>query len=105
MPKTLHLTGGMSTSQIWCQTIANIFNCKTVSVKDEGAALGAAIHAAWVWENESGNEIRLKELCDPFIQFDEKSYFTPEKKYVETYHSLNQTLFIFKQTIERIRSG
>ena len=100
MPKTLHLTGGMSTSQIWCQTIANIFNCKTVSVKDEGAALGAAIHAAWVWENESGNEIRLKELSDPFIQFDEKSYFTPEKKYVETYHSLNQ---LYSSLSKRLR--
>ncbi len=87
-PKTLHLTGGMSTSEIWCQTIANIFNCKTVSVKDEGAALGAAIHAAWVWENESGNKISLKELSDTFVQYDQKLHFTPEKKYVETYQSL-----------------
>ena len=57
-----------------------------------------------VWENESGNEIRLKELSDPFIQFDEKSYFTPEKKYVDLSFP-EPALFIFKQTIERIRSG
>ena len=48
MPKTLHLTGGMSTSQIWCPNNSKYFNCKSVSIKDEGAALGAAIHATGV---------------------------------------------------------
>lgn len=99
-PKTLHLTGGMSTSTVWCQTISNIFNCKTVSVKDEGAALGAAIHAAWVWENESGNEISLKELSDPFIQFDQKLRFNPEKQYIDTYQSLN---LLYSSLSKRLR--
>ena len=90
----------MSTSTLWCQTISNIFNCKTVSVKDEGAALGAAIHAAWVWENESGNEISLKELSDPFIQFDQKLRFNPEKQYIDTYQSLN---LLYSSLSKRLR--
>jgi xylulokinase len=46
-PKEIRLTGGLSSSPSWCQTIADVFDAETVPVEGEGAALGAAIHAAW----------------------------------------------------------
>ena len=51
--KEIRLTGGLSKSDAWCQTIADIFEAETVPVEGEGAALGAALHAAWVWLKES----------------------------------------------------
>jgi xylulokinase len=51
-PREIRLTGGLSRSPSWCQTLADIFRAEVVPVEGEGAALGAAIHAAWVWEKE-----------------------------------------------------
>ncbi len=58
-PKKIHLTGGMSKSRSWCQAIADIFSCKTVPLESEGAAIGAALHASWVWHNENGEPIEI----------------------------------------------
>jgi len=54
-PREIRLTGGLSRSPSWCQTIADVFQTETVPVEGEGAALGAAIHAAWVWRKEGGD--------------------------------------------------
>ena len=80
----IHLTGGLSQSKSWCQMIADIFDCETVPVKGEGAALGAAIHAAWVWKNENGLSCDLAQLVNPFIIFDNKrdSIGNPRVKYL-----------------------
>jgi xylulokinase len=51
-PREIRLTGGLARSASWSQTIADVFQAETVPVEGEGAALGAAIHAAWVWEKE-----------------------------------------------------
>ena len=100
-PKVLHLTGGLSLSKSWCQTIANIFNCQTVPVVGEGAALGAAIHAAWIWEKESGNEeIELVDLAQSFVKFDESLRSDPESDYAQTYENLRS---LYKSVTRRIR--
>jgi xylulokinase len=74
-PREIRLTGGLSRSPSWSQTIADIFQAETVPVGGEGAALGAAIHAAWVWLKEggtgAGDERPLKEVAEPFIVLDE----------------------------------
>ncbi len=67
-PKEIRLTGGISQSDSWCQTIADVFEAETVPVKSEGAALGAAIHAAWVWEKESGCPGNLEALVSIFVK-------------------------------------
>ena len=44
----------------------------------EGAALGAAIHAAWVWLREEGIEAPLDELSSTFVTLEEESRRHPE---------------------------
>ena len=99
-PKVIHLTGGLSVSKLWCQTISNTFNCETITIQDEGAALGAALHACWVWEKESGNEIRLQELIEPFIQSEAHLRCLPQKKYVEVYNDMK---LLYRSLSKRMR--
>ncbi|UCH63414.1 MAG: hypothetical protein JSU77_02870 [Fidelibacterota bacterium] len=81
--KEIRLTGGLSKSESWCQTIADIFEAQTVPVEGEGAALGAALHAAWVWNNESGRMITLGEVVEPFVILDGKRRKEPDRKNVD----------------------
>ena len=99
-PDIIHLTGGLSQSKSWCQMIADIFDCETVPVKGEGAALGAAIHAAWVWKNENGLSCDLAQLVNPFIIFEEGLRCKPDKKNVKIY----QNLFLsYEAVVKRVR--
>jgi sugar (pentulose or hexulose) kinase len=70
-PREIRLTGGLARSLSWCQTIADVFQTETVPVEGEGAALGAAIHAAWVWGKEQGDLNSLSEVAEPFVVLDE----------------------------------
>ncbi|MBA7613189.1 MAG: hypothetical protein GH143_10565 [Calditrichaeota bacterium] len=81
--KEIRLTGGLSKSESWCQTIADVFEAETVTVEGEGAALGAALHAAWIWHNESGRTITIEEIVKPFVILDEKRRKEPDRKNVE----------------------
>lgn len=84
-PKAIHLTGGLASSPSWCQTIADVFEAETVPVQGEGAALGAAIHAAWVWNKEFGGNYSLKALAGPFIVLDESRRKEPSPGNREAY--------------------
>ncbi|MGD2122581.1 MAG: FGGY family carbohydrate kinase [Gemmatimonadota bacterium] len=85
-PREIRLTGGLSHSPSWCQAIADAFQAETVPVRGEGAALGAAIHAAWVWQNEEGPEdpgreadlSTLREIANHFVAFDEGRRAKPD---------------------------
>jgi xylulokinase len=83
--KEIRLTGGLSRSDAWCQAIADIFEAETVPVEGEGAALGAALHAAWVWQQENQTPIELKNVVQPFIILDEKRRKLPDKDAVPVY--------------------
>jgi xylulokinase len=91
-PKEIRITGGMSKSEAWCRTIADVFECEAVPVEGEGAALGAAIHAAWVWSKESGSPVALKELTSAFVVLDEKRRMKPDPENVKT-HRIQKQLF------------
>ena len=80
--------------------IADIFNCETVPVKGEGAALGAAIHATWVWKNENGFSCDLSQLVDPFIIFEEDLRCKPDKKNAKAYRNL---ILLYEALVKRIR--
>ncbi len=69
-PRQIHLTGGLTRSKAWGCAIAEFFNAETVPVEGEGAALGAAIHAAWVWHKESDEPVSLAEVAEPLLQYD-----------------------------------
>ena len=83
--KEIRLTGGLSQSESWCQTIADIFETEAVPVEGEGAALGAALHAAWVWFNESVEKIPIEEVVERFVKLDEKRRKKPNPSHHETY--------------------
>lgn len=94
-PREIRLTGGLSGSPSWSQTIADIFQAETVPVSGEGAALGAAIHAAWVWQKEGDGERPLKEVAAPFIVLDEERRTRPDpaaRPAVEILRRLHRTL-------------
>lgn len=76
-PKEIRLTGGLSKSEAWCQMIADIFESQAVPAEGEGAALGAALHAAWVWHKEQGEEYSLKEIIHPFVTLEESKRKKP----------------------------
>lgn len=77
-PREIRLTGGLSRSKAWSQAIADIFEAEVVPVRGEGAALGAAVHAAWVWGRETGRETPLEELTSRYVELDEKNRKWPD---------------------------
>lgn len=86
----IRLTGGLSQSEAWCQTIANVFETETVPVEGEGSALGAALHAAWVWFKENGKPFSIEDIVVPFVICDEKRRKKPEAKYIPVYRAMKQ---------------
>ena len=86
-PNIIHLTGGLSQSKSWCQAVADIFDCDTINIKGEGAALGAAIHAAWVLQIEDGNNIDIAEVCESYIDFDYSMRHKPRGEFKNIYKS------------------
>jgi xylulokinase len=76
-PAEIRLTGGLTQSAAWCQTIADIFAAEAVPVRGEGAALGAALHAAWVWGRATGEPQDLDDIVAPFVILDESRRARP----------------------------
>jgi xylulokinase len=87
----IRLTGGLSQSETWCQTIANVFEAETVPVEGEGSALGAALHAMWVWFNENGKPRSIQDVVAPFVILDEKERKKPEREHIPTYRVMKET--------------
>lgn len=96
----IRATGGLSRSPVWCQTIADVFEAEVVPVRGEGAALGAALHAAWVWMREAGRAIPLDELIEPFIELDAASRKTPSDEHRAGYAYLRRQ---FRALTDRLR--
>ena len=101
-PREIRLTGGLSRSPSWGQAIADIFQAETVPMDGEGAALGAALHAAWVWQTEfgdgkgmgGGKEERLqllRDLARPFTTPDPARKRVPDPGAREAYEGLRRT--------------
>jgi len=84
-PKEIRLTGGLSRSEAWQQGIADVFEAETVPVEGEGAALGAALHGAWVWQKENEKVIPLEMLVQPFVKVNEEQRKKPIAKNVAVY--------------------
>jgi xylulokinase len=99
-PEVIHLTGGLSRSEVWCQAIADLLEVETVPVPGEGSALGAALHAAWVWQREAGRETSLAEVCAPFVVLDEARRCRPDPAHQETYCLLKE---LFEALSRRVR--
>ena len=99
-PSVIHLTGGLSRSPSWCQMIADVFEVETVPVEGEGAALGAAIHAAWVWGREHGHEVPLAELTAPYVVLDASRRAAPIPHHLDRYRVLTR---LYRALTDRAR--
>ncbi|HDQ45088.1 MAG TPA: xylulokinase [bacterium] len=100
--REIRVTGGLSKSEIWCQTIADVFEAEAVPVEGEGAALGAALHAAWVWQKENGEPTPLSDIVAPFVIFDESRRKNPIPENVRVY---KKQKVLFSALSARIRGA
>ena len=99
-PKEIRLTGGLSQSEVWCQTIADVFETEVLPVTGEGAALGAAIHAAWIWHKEAEISHTLHEFVETYVPLDETLSKKPLHKNAAIYHTQKH---LFSAISRRIR--
>jgi xylulokinase len=85
----LRLTGGGSKSAIARQIISDVFGMPVIGFKVwEGAALGAAIHAAWTYCKAKGNPVPLEKLVKSAVKVDRKTRAEPRKENVALYAEL-----------------
>jgi xylulokinase len=86
------VTGGGSTSATWRQMVADIFNLPVIVLRQqEGAALGAALQAAWSHQRAGGASQSLQSLVDTHLTIDSAASCTPTpgtaQRYDEVYAS------------------
>ncbi len=96
----LRVTGGLSRSDAWVQTIADVFEAEVVPVHGEGAALGAAIHAAWVWLKEGGEDASLEELTNVYVILEEARRRRPRPEVADAYRASKR---LFQALSRRLR--
>ncbi len=89
VPDEVRLTGGGSRSAVWRQIAADVLGLPAVALMvTEGAALGAAIHAAWTYCRVKGKPLNLEKLVDDLVIVDKKSRVAPRKETQSLYRDL-----------------
>ena len=87
-PTEIRITGGGTKSTFWRQLCADVFGVPTVCLtSSEGAALGAAVQAAWA-SGEDHSEAALHSLCNRLVTLDESTRCLPDPKNSATYADL-----------------
>jgi len=77
-PTEIRLTGGGSKSPVWRQICADVFRVPVVCLATaEGAALGAALHSAWIDGLMNNAPWSLKDLIQQAVKPDESSRTPP----------------------------
>ena len=102
-PTEIRLTGGGSQSKVWRQICADVFNVPVVGLASaEGAALGAAIQAAWTSQAVQGKAGKLRDLVALVVRTDEATRAEPTAANRQIYHDL-----LLKQTdmTKRLHAG
>jgi xylulokinase len=88
-PKELRVTGGGSKSAVWRQIVADAFGYPVVALKvPEGAALGAAMQAAWTYCRVKGKPVAMDQLARDAVKIDRKTRAEPNKEARELYVEL-----------------
>jgi xylulokinase len=78
IPNEIRLTGGGSQSRVWRQIAADIFDAEVVTLATaEGAALGAAIQAAFARLKPAGKVRHIEELTSRLVALDENTRCKP----------------------------
>ena len=85
-PAEIRLTGGGSNSKAWRQVCADVFGVPVVCLRSgEGAGLGAAIQAGWIWNKEHGADASLADICDRLVEVDDDSRVSPNAAHTAIY--------------------
>jgi xylulokinase len=85
-PTEIRLTGGGSKSAAWRHLCADIFGVPTVCLASaEGAALGAALQAAYACAAAEGKPTRFRDLADKYVTLDESTRCKPDDGNREIY--------------------
>jgi D-xylulose kinase len=85
----LRVTGGGSKSPIVRQLISDVFGLPVIGFKVwEGAALGAAVHAAWTFSIAKGSPLSLEKIVKSAVKVDRKTRAEPRKENVALYAEL-----------------
>jgi len=102
-PSEIRLTGGGSKSRTWRQICADIFRIPVVCLATaEGAALGAAMHGAWIDRLVNNKSSNLVQLLDSVVKLDESSRAVPTPATANLY----QDAFTrFKGLTQRLATG
>jgi xylulokinase len=88
-PTEIRLTGGGSKSAVWRQIAADIFGVPTICLASaEGAALGAALQAAYASQAALGSPTTFRSLAEKFVKLDEQTRARPEAEHKELYTEL-----------------
>ncbi len=88
-PTEIRLTGGGSKSPVWRQVAADIFGVPTICLASaEGAALGAAIQAAYASQVANGQPASFRDLCERIVKLDEATRAKPNADHKDLYAEL-----------------
>lgn len=88
-PTEIRLTGGGSKSGIWRQICADIFGVPTVCLQSaEGAALGAALQAAYACSAAEGKPLRFRDLAQKYVVVDESTRCKPDEDHTGVYSAI-----------------
>jgi xylulokinase len=80
VPAEVRLTGGGSKSAVWRRITTDVLGVPTVALRvSEGAALGAAIQAAWTHGKVKGKPVNLEKLVDHLVVVEKKTRIEPQK--------------------------
>lgn len=91
----VRLTGGLSQSRAWRQSIAQFLEAPVDVVNGEGAALGAAIHAQWVDQNARQS---LKELIARSVRLNSELRSLPNERILDSSRGLKEKFKRFHQS-------
>ncbi|MFZ9838345.1 MAG: xylulokinase [Opitutaceae bacterium] len=90
-PREIRVTGGGARSAVWRQMMADIFGVPVVGMReDEGAALGAAIQAAWCHGHQNGIAQPLRHYTDRVVKVAESTRRAPDRRRVRRYAELQR---------------
>jgi len=88
-PTEIRLTGGGSNSPVWRQIAADIFGVPTICLASvEGAALGAALQAAYASLAAHGHPTTFRELAEKYVRLDENTRARPTANHKALYTEL-----------------
>jgi xylulokinase len=89
VPDEIRLTGGGSKSAIWRQIATDVLGAPTIGLQvAEGAALGAAIQAAWTYCQVKGKPVTLEALVEDLAVMDKKTRIEPDPEAHKFYRDL-----------------